>query len=165
MLQPEDEARVAALQELASRLYRNLDMRDGRAYWRNNAPRALRAWVMDLHRQSPYTRSDMHELYHALYELCGLVLDSTDCPGRVATQDIADAVARSGWADPDHADLLRWLRDDVSRIALVDAHLESGSVLAAARLGQENFRRDMAHALLAALERRAAGEQAAWAVV
>lgn len=107
----------------------------------------------------------MHELYHLLYKLCGLVLDSTDGPGRVATKEIVDAVARSGWADPDDADLLRWLRDDVSRIALVDAHLESGRGLAAARLAQDNFRRDMAHALLAALERRAAGEQAAWAGV
>ena len=136
-------------------------MRDGRAYWRNNAPRALRAWVMDVHRQSPYTRSDTHELYHVLYKLCGLVLDTIDGPGRVAAQDIADGVARSRWADPDDADLLRWLRDDVSRIALVDAHLETGSVVRAISVAQDNFRRDMARALLAAFEGRATGEQAA----
>jgi hypothetical protein len=164
MVQAEHDASVAALRELATRLYRNVETRDGRAYWRNNAPPALRSWFVDVYTPSVYTWADMHELYHVLRTLCGLVLDRTDGPGQVTTQDVTDAVAQYTWAGRcDLLHVLRWLQDDVSRLDLVDDHLATGSVLKAASLALDTFRRDMAFFLLAALNERAVKELAAWA--
>lgn len=154
-------AHMAALRELAARLYRNLESRDGRVYWKGGAPRALHTWLADVRTKSPYTIADFFELCHVLRQLCGLVLDGSGDAERVTARDIADAVARNKWADSD-ANLLRWVQDDLRRIVLVDAHLEIGSVLRAIRVAQDGFRRDMAYTLLAALNERAARELAAW---
>ena len=120
MLQKESDAHVAALRELAGRVYRNLEARDGRVYWKDNAPRALRTWAMDVRAQSSYKLSDILELYRVLYELCGLVLDSASGIEHATAEDIVDAVGVTKWADSDPGGLLRWLQDDLSRITLVE---------------------------------------------
>lgn len=136
MQQTTDDAHAAAVRELAARLYRNLETRNGRTYWKPEAPRGLQAWATDVRVQSPYEITDVLEFYHVLYQLCALVFDR----GRGTMQDITAAVARNTWADSNGADLLCWLQDDERRIALVDAHLHMGSVLHAAREAQDSFR-------------------------
>jgi hypothetical protein len=162
MPKTENGAQVAALRELAGRLYRSFETRGGRPYWKRGAPSALHAWLDDVRFRASYTSADSSELCHVLYGLCGLILAGTGGPEPVSIEVMHDMVAQKEWSDFDVADLLRWLQDDFSRVDLVDDHLNTGGVLGATRAARSEFRRDMAITLLAALEQRAAGELAAW---
>jgi hypothetical protein len=162
-MQPtKDSTQVAALRELASRLYRCFEERAGKVYWRQGTPPGLSAWVRDVNNRSPYDVADYYEFYRVLDELCGLILRYADGRADATMQGVVKTVTRNQWSNTDIQDLLRWLEDDPSRVDLVDDHWEEGGILPAIRAARSKYRRSIADFWLAVVTERAAEELAAW---
>ena len=125
-----------------------------RIVWTDNAPEKYRKWFQDVTGEfTGFSFSQLDECYRVLDTLCDIIIDQKSAADEdevIDVDELDDLIYEHEWCDIYNADLLEWVKEDLTRGEDVNDAIREGSedIFQAIQQAQETSRANMAHSFL-----------------